>query len=140
MEGAQRPFWPTPRSSQSLGDLADGEGGSFDAFAAVDAGEQLGAFGFRVGFGGALGGLPDLAAGGVAVGELELVRDGLAGLAVDALVDALGDAHPPWVWSPPMPGAGRSWENEPCIGANPSDAGPGASQAPPGHFSCRAAS
>jgi len=39
--------------------------------------------------------------GCVAVGELVLADDGFAALAVDALVDALGDAHPPWVWSPP---------------------------------------
>jgi hypothetical protein len=81
-------------------DLGDGEVGALDAFAAVHAREQLGALGFGVGFAVAFGGLPDLAAGGVAVGEFVAAGDGFAGVSVDALVHALGDAHPPWMWSP----------------------------------------
>jgi len=49
--------------------------------------------------------------GCVAVGELVLADDGFAALAVDALVDALGDAHPPWCGRRRPGAASRSWEN-----------------------------
>jgi hypothetical protein len=89
------PFEPEP------GDLGDGQRGSLDPLAQVHARDQLGALGLRVGFAGALDGLPDLPSGRVAVGELVLAGDAFAALAVDPLVDAFGDAHPPRVWSPP---------------------------------------
>ena len=82
-------------------DFAHGHARSLDAFAAVHAREQLGALRFGVGFRVAFGGLPHLTAGGVAIGELVLARDRFAGVAIDALVDALGDAHPSRMWSPP---------------------------------------
>ena len=58
--------------------------------------KQLGALGSGVGLTAALGGLPDLTPGRVAVAELVLASDRFARVAVNALVDTLGGAHPAW--------------------------------------------
>src|SRR5438128_2462002 len=90
-----RPFEP------QLRDLRHRERRALDSLATVHAREQLRPLGLGVGLRASLGCLPDLSPGRVAVAELVLPSGGFAGVAVHALVDALGDPHPAWVWPPP---------------------------------------
>src|SRR5438445_7655188 len=87
-----RPFEPQFR------DLGHRERRALDPLATVHAREQLGPLGLGVGLCAALRRLPDLSPGRIAVAELVLPSDGFAGMAVDALVDALGEPHAASVW------------------------------------------